>query len=73
MTAAELKLLGVRPPERESRGRYAHPAKPARLVLVLATPKRTIREVPLTRAELLKLIREAADVLERLDREDGRG
>ena len=69
--AAEIRLHGLQGPEKPNRGRYAHDGKPPRLMLVVGKSP-TLREVPLTRDQLLGLAAKAIEIVQRMDREEGR-
>lgn len=65
---ADLKLHSLAPPAPPSRGRYAHDGKPARLLLSAATASSKLREVPLTRDQLLQLAEQALRAVRVMDR-----
>jgi hypothetical protein len=67
----ELQFHSLQRPEGPSRGRYAHDGKPPRLLL--SGGKQTkLREVPLDREQLLRIIEQAAVALRALDRDEAK-
>lgn len=66
---SELKLHSLARPEGPMRGPDAHDGKPARLLLTAGKSSR-LREVPLTREQLLRLAEQALVAVRTLDRQE---
>lgn len=62
----ELEFHSLQSAEGPFRGKGGHDAKPPRLLV--STPKGTLREVPLTREQLLGLAETAISIVRQMDR-----
>lgn len=70
MAAIQLRFLSISSGRSATRGPRGHAAEGPKLMAGM--PSGSVREIPLSRRELVRIIKQAADALERLDREEGK-